>query len=134
MAIKSKKVKISGRQRKKLRIRKRVEGTTARPRISVFKSSKYSYAQIISDQSGSTLISASSKEGEVLELAKSFEGEQKGPCSPKSISAARALGVTLAKRSLAQGLDKVVFDRNGYIYHGRVKAIAEGAREGGLKF
>ena len=139
MAIGVKKVRVTPRQRRKVRIRKIVSGTVERPRLSVFKSSKYSYAQIISDVDGSTIVSASSKEAEVIKAAQEVKiaSSEDAPArskSSKSVSAAFALGQVLAKRAMDKKLSSVVFDRNGFLYHGRIKAIADGAREGGLKF
>ena len=102
------------------RVRGKISGTAERPRLSVFRSEKNIYAQIIDDVAGNTLVAASSVE-------KDF-----GPGSNKE--AARKVGKLIAERALAKGIEEVVFDRGGYIYHGRVKALAEGAREGGLKF
>ena len=103
------------------RIRGKISGTAERPRLSVFRSEKHIYAQIIDDTAGKTLVSASSVE-------KGFEG----PGSNKE--AARKVGKTVAERAVKAGIEEVVFDRGGYIYHGRVQELAEGAREGGLKF
>ena len=102
------------------RVRGKISGTPERPRLSVFRSEKNIYAQIIDDVAGNTLVAASSVE-------KDF-----GPGSNKE--AARKVGKLIAERALAKGIEEVVFDRGGYIYHGRVKELAEGAREGGLKF
>jgi len=102
------------------RVRGKISGTAERPRLSVFRSEKNIYAQIIDDVAGNTLVAASSVE-------KDF-----GPGSNKE--AARKVGKLVAERALAKGIEEVVFDRGGYIYHGRVKELAEGAREGGLKF
>ena len=102
------------------RVRGKISGTAERPRLSVFRSEKNIYAQIIDDVAGNTLVAASSVE-------KDF-----GPGSNKE--AARKVGKLIAERALAKGIEEVVFDRGGYIYHGRVKERAEGAREGGLKF
>ncbi|HJK94312.1 MAG TPA: 50S ribosomal protein L18 [Polyangiaceae bacterium LLY-WYZ-15_(1-7)] len=112
---------LTGRARRKRRIRKKVFGTPERPRLSVYRSAKHIYAQVIDDTSGRTLVSSSSR-------LKDFgaEGDKK--------SKAKAVGEALAKAALEKGIDKVVFDRNGYIYHGRVKALADGAREAGLSF
>jgi len=105
------------------RIRTKVVGTSERPRLSVFKSGKHIYAQIIDDGTGTTLISMSTQE-------KSFEpAEEKG-----KIAAAKKVGTIIAERAKAAGVSKVVFDRGGYIYHGRIKALSDGAREGGLDF
>lgn len=129
MAGKTKKEK---RFRTKYRIRKRLEGTNDRPRVSIFRSSKHIYAQVISDQEGRTLVSASTLEQEVLDTVKSLS-EAQGSKSTKSINAARAVGIVLAKRSIAKNIETVVFDRNGFGYTGRVKALGDGVREGGLK-
>ena len=103
------------------RVRGRISGTPERPRLSVFRSENNIYAQIIDDVAGNTLCSASTVE-------KGFEGNG-GNCD-----AAKKIGNTIAERALAKGIEEVVFDRGGYIYHGRVQALAEGARESGLKF
>ena len=102
------------------RVRGKISGTAERPRLSVFRSEKNIYAQIIDDVAGNTLVAASSVE-------KDF-----GPGSNKE--AARKVGKLVAERAVAKGIEEVVFDRGGYIYHGRVQELAEGAREGGLKF
>ena len=103
------------------RVRGKISGTAERPRLSVFRSENNIYAQIIDDVAGNTLVAAASVE-------KSFEG--KGG----NIEAAKKVGSIVAQRALEKGIEEVVFDRGGYIYHGRVQALAEGAREGGLKF
>ena len=103
------------------RVRGKISGTPERPRLNVFRSEANIYAQVIDDVNGVTLVSASS-------LDKSFEG--KGG----NIEAARKVGQMVAERAKAKGIDTVVFDRGGYVYHGRVQALAEGAREGGLNF
>lgn len=113
------------RERAHKRVRARVSGTGERPRLSVFKSCRYVYAQIIDDTAGRTLAQASSRETSV---AGGGEG------SPATVAAARAVGKAIAERAKDRGIEKVVFDRGGAIYHGRVKALAEGAREGGLQF
>ena len=110
----------SQRIKRHSRVRGKISGTAERPRLSVFRSEKNIYAQIIDDVAGNTLVAASSVE-------KDF-----GPGSNKE--AARKVGKLIAERALAKGIEEVVFDRGGYIYHGRVKELAEGAREGGLKF
>lgn len=107
------------------RIRKRVSGTEAQPRLCVFRSSKHIYAQIVDDAKGATVAAASSLDAETKsELSK----------GGGNIAAAKAVGKIVAKRALDKGVSKVLFDRGGYIYHGRVKALAEAAREAGLKF
>ena len=103
------------------RVRGKISGTAERPRLCVFRSEKNIYAQIIDDVAGKTLVSASSVE-------KDFEG------AAGNKEAARKVGKTVAERAVAKGIEDVVFDRGGYIYHGRVQELAEGAREGGLKF
>jgi len=103
-------------------IRKRLSGSSIRPRLSVYRSNKGIYAQIIDDVSGKTLVSASS-------LSKDFNAE-KGTKVDQSV----AVGKLVAEKAIAAGIKDVVFDRNGYLYHGRVKSLADGAREGGLNF
>ena len=103
------------------RVRAKVAGTPERPRLNVFRSEKNIYAQIIDDVAGNTLVAASS-------LDKAIEG------SGGNKAAARAVGKLIAERAKAKGIDTVVFDRGGYLYHGRVAELAEGAREGGLEF
>ncbi len=110
------------RERRRRRIRKKVKGTEQRPRLSVFRSNRHIYAQVIDDSRGHTLASASTME-KGLELAGMKKSEQ-----------AREIGRLIAERARAAGVDSVVFDRGGNLYHGRVKSLAEGAREGGLKF
>ena len=110
--------KVERRIKIKFRIRKKVNGTAERPRLSVFRSNKQIYAQVINDIEGKTLASASS-----LGLEKLAKVEQ-----------AKKVGALLAEKAKAAGVDKVVFDRNGYLYHGRIQALADGAREGGLTF
>jgi large subunit ribosomal protein L18 len=113
--------KLSRRDRIKKGIRKRLSGSSARPRLSVYRSNKGIYAQIIDDVSGKTLVSASS-------LSKEFSAS--GTKSDQSA----AVGKLVAEKAVAAGIKDVVFDRNGYLYHGRVKSLADGAREGGLNF
>ena len=112
--------KVEGRDRRKRRIRKKVFGTSERPRLTVFRSARQIYAQVIDDSAGTTLASASSLKTDTPEGAK--------------IGAAAAVGEALAAACKERGVTKVVFDRNGYMYHGRVKALADGARKGGLEF
>ncbi len=120
MGIKNK--KVFRRNRIKMRIRKTVRGTAARPRMSVFRSNKQIYVQLIDDLAQQTLVSASSSD-------KGFGDEKM-----TKIEQAKKVGKLIAERALAAGIQNVVFDRNGYLYHGRVKSLAEAAREGGLKF
>ncbi len=114
-------VKVEKRAKIKRRIRKKVFGTSAKPRLSVFRSNKQIYAQIIDDNNGVTLASASSYKN------KAAEGKSKS-------EVAAIVGKDVAEKASKAGVETVVFDRNGFQYHGRVKALAEGAREGGLKF
>ena len=109
------------RQKRHVRVRGKISGTSERPRLNVFRSNANIYAQIIDDVNGVTLVSANT-------LEKDFEGAT-GNCE-----AAKKVGAVLAERAKAKGIEEVVFDRGGYIYHGRVAALAEGAREAGLKF
>ena len=111
------------RQRVHARVRTRVEGTPERPRLCVYRSLGHIYAQVIDDRSGKTLVSASTAEG------KKEERRTGG-----NVASAKAVGKTIADRAKAKGVTKVVFDRGGYIYHGRVKALADSAREAGLQF
>jgi len=114
----------SARDKVRRRIRSRVQGTAERPRLSIFKSLKHLYAQVIDDKHGVTLVSASS-------LDAGFTAEQKGG---GNVAAAKKVGELVARRAKEKGVTRVVFDRGGYLYHGRVKALADGAREGGLSF
>src|SRR3989442_11303751 len=106
------------------RIRKRLSGSSARPRLAVFRSNKHIYAQVIDDSKGTTLTAASTLDVDTKQDVK----------RGSNIAAAKAVGKLVAERAKAKGVDAVLFDRGGYIYHGRVKALAEGAREAGLKF
>lgn len=114
--------KLNRRTKIKYRIRKRVHGTADRPRLTVFRSNKGIYAQVINDLEGRTLVSASSMSKELAEK------------KVTKTEMAKEVGKLLAGKANEAGIEKVVFDRNGYLYHGRVKSLAEGAREGGLKF
>ena len=112
------------RLRRKRRVRKRVRGTAERPRLSVFRSSRHMYAQIIDDTHGHTLAAASTLDAEVRAAA----------LPSGTVAAARAVGEAVARRAVDCGVRRVVFDRGGYLYHGRVAAVAEGARGSGLEF
>ena len=116
----NKKSSNAARLKRHARIRNKISGTAERPRFSVFRSLKNIYAQIIDDVAGTTLVSASS-----LELKGEFGGNK---------DAAKKVGELVAKKALEKGIENVVFDRGGYIYHGRVQELADGAREAGLKF
>ena len=114
--------KNENRKARHSRVRKKIEGTSARPRLNVYRSGKHIYAQIIDDTTKSTLASAST-------LDKSLE-----LTSTSNKEAAKVIGETIAKQAIEKGIEDVVFDRSGYIYHGRIKELAEGARSAGLKF
>lgn len=116
---------LSPRKRRHLRVRAKVSGTSERPRLNVFRSNEHIYAQIIDDTVGHTLVAASTLEKEVRER---FPEEH-----PKVVEA-RVVGQVIGERARAKGITRVVFDRGGYKYHGRVKALADGAREAGLEF
>ncbi len=114
---------LEGRVRRKIRIRKKVFGTSERPRLNVFRSAKHIYAQVIDDEKGVTLAAAST-------LGKDVSGAHEG----KKTARAAAVGKALAELCKSKNIGTVVFDRSGYRYHGRVKAVADAAREGGLQF
>ena len=121
------KTKEDRRERIKHRIRKRVQGTEARPRLTVFRSVSHMYVQVVDDASGKTIASASTVEPTVkAALPKKATGG--------NVAGARLIGKTIAERLIEKGVKRVVFDRNGFLYHGRVKAVAEAAREAGLEF
>lgn len=115
--------KTTARAKRILRIRKKITGTSEQPRLRVFKSNKHIYAQIIDDQLGKTLASMST-------IDKGF----KNPEDKSKTGVAKQVGILLAEKAISAGVSKVVFDRGGSIYHGRVKALSEGAREGGIQF
>lgn len=116
---------LTKRQRRHVRVRAKVSGTQARPRLNVFRSSAHIYAQVIDDNQGHTLLATSDLDAEVRERA--------GAEATKS-ERARVVGEVIGERAKAAGIDAIVFDRGGYLYHGRVKAVAEGARAAGLTF
>ena len=116
--------KNAARKKRHFRVRNRISGTAARPRLNVFRSLKHVYAQVINDVTGETLVSASTVDKEVAAQIQ-FGG---------NIEAAKAVGTVVAQRALEKGIKEVVFDRGGYLYHGRVAALAEAAREAGLEF
>ena len=120
---KSIKARREKRERAHLRVRQRVRGSAARPRLSVYKSLKFIYAQVIDDDKGVTLVAATSADAAVRDAVKG---------STSSKAAAKLVGELVAERAKAAGIEAAVFDRGGYQYHGRVKAFAEGVREGGL--
>ena len=114
------------RKKRHYKMRRHLSGTAARPRLSVFKSNKYIYAQLIDDVAGNTLASASTMDAALVKSA--------GLKSTSNLDAAKAVGTQVAKKALDKGIDTVVFDRGGYLYHGKVAALADAAREAGLKF
>ena len=120
----SKKSSNAQRIKRHLRVRKNISGTPARPRLNVYRSLSNIYAQIIDDTTGKTLVSASSLDKEIKDQL-AYGGNK---------AAAKEVGILVAKRALDAGIKAVVFDRGGYVYHGRVQELAEGAREGGLDF
>jgi large subunit ribosomal protein L18 len=114
----------TARLKRKKRIRKKVEGSEQRPRLTVFRSDKHIYAQIVNDESGATMVSASTLSPEYKEM-EAVKGK---------VGSAKRVGELIARKALEKGIAKVVFDRNGFIYHGRVQALADAAREKGLDF
>lgn len=116
--------RAESRKRRQARVRRKVVGTSARPRLCVFRSSKHIYAQIIEDTTGTSLVSASTQNTNVAE----------GLTYTGNVAAAKAVGTAIAKLALEKDIKEVVFDRNGFVYHGRVKALADAAREAGLAF
>ena len=117
-------MRIVGRERRKLRIRQRISGTHEKPRLSVFRSAKHIYAQVVDDVAGSTVAHASTLSRDV----------RADVAEANKLDAAKKVGTAIAKLLLAKGITKVVFDRSGYLYHGRIRALADAAREAGLKF
>jgi large subunit ribosomal protein L18 len=116
-------IKTIIRRKRQVRVRKKVRGTTERPRLNVFKSARHIYAQLIDDTKGTTLVAASTLSVSATDLN-----------SSGNVAAAITVGKEIAKLSLAKGISSVVFDRNGFLYHGRIKALADSARESGLIF
>jgi large subunit ribosomal protein L18 len=117
--------RLEGRHRRHLRIRKKVTGTAERPRLTVFRSLNHMYAQLVDDLSGRTILTVSSLDKDVAQNLGAVKGK---------IAASKIVGKHLAARAKEKGIERVCFDRSGYLYHGRVKAVADGAREGGLNF
>ena len=116
--------RTESRRRRHIRVRKKISGETQRPRLSVFRSLKHIYAQIVDDRAGHTLVSASSLDPELRERV----------AGVNRLEQARIVGKRLAEKALSEGVTEVVFDRGGYLYHGRVKALADASRESGLQF
>ena len=117
--------RLAGRHRRHLRIRKKVKGTAERPRLSVFRSLNHIYAQLVDDLAGRTLLTVSSLDKGLVSDVKTAKGK---------VAAGKVVGKALAAKAKEKGIAHVCFDRGGYLYHGRVKAVADGAREGGLTF
>ena len=117
-------LRTQARLKRKKRIRRKLVGTANRPRLCVFRSARHIYAQVIDDSLGQTLAAASSMEKDV----------RGNPESKNKVTAANNVGKIIGQRAIEKGLKKVVFDRNGFLYHGRIKAVSEGAREAGLEF
>jgi large subunit ribosomal protein L18 len=117
--------RAESRQKRKKRVRRRLQGTSERPRLCVFRSAKHIYAQVIDDTTARTLLAVSSLSKEVKPQLQGKGGNKDG---------AAVIGGSIAKRALEQGIKKVVFDRSGFLYHGRIKALAEAARQNGLEF
>jgi len=117
--------KIEARERRKSSIRKRVTGMTERPRLTVFRSNKHIYAQVVDDTASRSLLTVSDLQKDLVEAVNAAESK---------VDRAKIVGAAVAKACLDKGISKVVFDRNGYLYHGRVSALADAAREGGLDF
>jgi large subunit ribosomal protein L18 len=120
-------IRRQARLKRKKRIRKNIFGTPERPRLSVFRSAKHIYAQVIDDTKGKTLVAASS-------LEKAVKADSELQAEKGKLATAGRIGKLLAERAKEAGISRVVFDRNGFLYHGRVKAVSEGAREAGLEF
>lgn len=114
----------TARKKRQVRVRRKVQGSQDRPRLCVFRSSKHIYAQIIEDTTGTTLVSVST-------VSKDFGGDLQ---TSGNVEAAKLIGKKIAERALAKNITQVVFDRNGFLYHGRIKALADAAREAGLSF
>ena len=117
-------IRQQARLKRKKRIRKKIYGTQQRPRLSVFRSARHTYAQVVDDAAGYTLAAASTLDKEA----------QSGPKSENKVEAAKLVGKLVGQRALGKGIKEVVFDRNGFLYHGRIKSLSEGAREAGLVF
>ena len=114
--------KVSARQKIRYRIRKKINGSAAKPRLSIYRSNRDIYVQLIDDENGITLAAASSRQADIAAH------------KAAKVEMSKMVGMAIAKKSYELGIKNIVFDRSGYIYHGRVKAVAEGAREGGLQF
>jgi large subunit ribosomal protein L18 len=122
-------MRAQARRRRQERVRKKVQGTPSRPRLSVFKSAKHIYGQLIDDVHGHTIVAASSLSPSFRERVQNVEAASGG-----NLSGAKIVGELIAEQAQGKGITHIVFDRNGFLYHGRVKALAEGARAAGLQF
>ena len=120
----SKPSRAAARVKRHYRIRNKINGTAQKPRLAVFRSNKHMYAQIIDDVCGNTLVAASTMESEIASTVE----------FTSTVAAAEAVGTAIAKKAIEKGITEVVFDRGGFVYHGKIKALAEAAREAGLKF
>lgn len=127
------KIKQLRRIRKKRRLAKTIRGTDTKPRVCVFKSTLHTYAQVISDQSSKTIVSASTRDADVAAKIAELPKDGVKTSSTKSTFAARAVGLVICQKLQAAGITEAVYDRNGFKYHGRVKSLADGIREGGFK-
>ena len=116
--------RAAARMKRHYRIRNKINGTAQKPRLAVFRSNKHMYAQIIDDVCGNTLVAASTMESEIASTVE----------FTSTVAAAEAVGTAIAKKAIEKGITEVVFDRGGFLYHGKIKALAEAAREAGLKF
>ncbi|HIT73738.1 50S ribosomal protein L18 [Tyzzerella sp. An114] len=116
--------RAAARMKRHYRIRNKINGTAQKPRLAVFRSNKHMYAQIIDDVCGNTLVAASTMESEIASTVE----------FTSTVAAAEAVGTAIAKKAIEKGITEVVFDRGGFVYHGKIKALAEAAREAGLKF
>lgn len=116
--------KLVARERRRARVRRRIRGTDDRPRLTVYRSERHIYAQVVSDSSQRTLLAVST-------LSPELKGQLK---KTADVGAAKQVGLLTARHCLEKGIKRVIFDRNGFLYHGRVRAVADGAREGGLEF
>lgn len=116
--------RAAARMKRHYRIRNKINGTAQKPRLAVFRSNKHMYAQIIDDVCGNTLVAASTMESEIASTVE----------LTSTVAAAEAVGTAIAKKAIEKGITEVVFDRGGFVYHGKIKALAEAAREAGLKF
>lgn len=125
MKTSNQKPRLAGRERRHLRIRKKVTGTAERPRVSVFRSLNHMYVQLVDDLAGRTLLTVSSRDKDLADRVKAAKSK---------VAVGKIVGQRLAERAKEKGIQRVSFDRSGYLYHGRIKAVADGAREGGLTF